>query len=139
MEQYQIEIEFMNGEKDWIDPVQDNGITEDENYYYFNNGLFTYDYEKSHVKQYKKLPIKTCCFQKTKTERGFSIITFKDYYDAECSIQKSSLATKDAIWIGINDSGPKVLSSNSTRMHLTREQVDELLPILQNFVDTGEI
>ncbi|EES51170.1 hypothetical protein NE172_01985 [Clostridium botulinum] len=27
----------------------------------------------------------------------------------------------------------------STRMHLTRGQVKELIPILQKFVDTGEI
>ncbi len=29
--------------------------------------------------------------------------------------------------------------SLSTRMHLTREQVKELLPILQRFVETGEL
>lgn len=33
---------------------------------------------------------------------------------------------------------PDCVSIN-TRMHLNREQVKELLPILQKFVDTGDI
>lgn len=33
---------------------------------------------------------------------------------------------------------PKNWSANS-RMHLNREQIAELLPILQKFVETGEI
>jgi len=99
-----------------------------------------------------------------KTSRGFATIEFKDYYDASCSVQKSSLATKGAIWIGIDDPAPKILASKvnqvnpetgevsgwvpfhipddvliSTRMHLTREQVAMLLPILQVFVETGEL
>ena len=98
------------------------------------------------------------------TARGFANISFEDRYGLKCSIQKSSLATEDAIWIGVDDPEPCVLASDAksvgvetskttgwvpypipsqvllkTRMHLTREQVMELLPILQNFVDTGEI
>jgi hypothetical protein len=94
----------------------------------------------------------------TKTDRGFALIEFTDRYDAPCSLQKSSLATEDAIWIGVDDADPKILASKvqeggtgwvkypipedvslNTRMHLTREQVAELLPHLQKFVDTGEI
>jgi hypothetical protein len=93
-----------------------------------------------------------------KTERGFSIIKFRDRYDKNCSIQKSSLATDDAIWFGIDEAEPMILASEiieggvgwakypipdsvsiPTRMHLTRAQVKELLPILQKFVDTGEL
>lgn len=103
-----------------------------------------------------------------RTERGFEIGTFYDRYDQECSIQKSSLAFEDCIWLGLEDAKPRILSSDairlglrertfdendngwvdyevpkevcfSTRMHLTREQVNELLPILQHFVDTGEL
>lgn len=98
------------------------------------------------------------------TGRGFALATFTDRYGAECSIQKSSLATEDAIWFGINDAEPKIMASHaaafgvhtdettgwvpypipkevslSTRMHLTREQVEALLPTLQRFVETGEI
>lgn len=96
------------------------------------------------------------------------IYNFKDRYDQEFSIQKSSLATEDCIWFGINNANPQIMSSDatrmglrertfderdngwvafeipkevllSTRMHLTREQIKELLPILEKFVKTGEI
>ena len=103
-----------------------------------------------------------------KTERGFGFIEFKDKYNIQCSIQKSSLATEDAIWFGVDDAEPRIMSSDAirlglkkreysendngwcgynlpdevlinTRMHLTQKQVKELLPILQNFVETGEL
>lgn len=98
------------------------------------------------------------------TTRGFSYGSFNDYFGLECSIQKSSLATDDAIWLGINNPDPKIMAADAnqygvytteeigwvsypipevvninTRMHLTREQVEALLPILQHFVDTGEV
>ena len=99
-----------------------------------------------------------------KTARGFVLYQFRDLYGSPCSLQKSSLAETDAIWLGIDDVAPKVLASHATsygietsettgwipfpipegveftnRMHLTREQVEALLPMLQCFVDTGEI
>ncbi|MFA5398481.1 MAG: hypothetical protein WC346_20885 [Methanogenium sp.] len=106
--------------------------------------------------------------KKTKTNRGFSIYLFKDRLGENCSIQKSSLATEDAIWIGVNDVTPKIMCRDaiklgirkstggaedngwcnyiipkevllSSRMELTQEQVRELLPILQKFVNTGEV
>lgn len=98
------------------------------------------------------------------TERGFPIAEFEDYYGANCSIQKSSLIEPDCIWLGVNDADPKIMVSKAeshglkpesengwmkfpipedvllnTRMHLTRDQVKELLPLLQRFVETGEI
>ena len=102
--------------------------------------------------------------EKRKTERGSDIIEFKDRYNAKCSLQKSSLATEDAIWFGITDADPQIMVYDakkigiptnenngwmkfeipkevllSTRMHLTQEQVRNLLPYLQKFVDTGEL
>ena len=96
--------------------------------------------------------------KKTFTERGFRLINFIDRYGHACSIQKSSLMTENAIWFGVEDANPKILASKIieggtgwakypvpedvdfyTRMHLTREQVTELMPILQHFVDTGEL
>lgn len=98
------------------------------------------------------------------TARGFGLIEFIDRYDHKCTLQKSSLATEDAIWLGIDDPNPQVMAvhaaalgiktpavngwvqyplpaqvSLTTRMHLTREQVADLLPLLQHFVDTGEL
>lgn len=87
-----------------------------------------------------------------KTNRGFSHISFKDRYKVKCNIQKSSLATENAFWIGVEDANPIILASDcsklgvktdkdsgwikydipnevslTTRMHLTQDQVIELL------------
>lgn len=92
------------------------------------------------------------------TLRGFSHAKFTDRYGEQCSIQKSSLASEDCIWLGLDDVTPQILASKiieggtgwaklplpddvhiHSRMHLTREQVAALLPALQRFVQTGEI
>lgn len=65
------------------------------------------------------------------TDNGFDVIEFKDLYGKDCTIQKSSLATEDAVWIGVN--------KEFARMHLTQEQIKNLLPILTKFVETGEL
>ena len=96
--------------------------------------------------------------KKEKTNRGFEYVEFKDIYDQKCSIQKSSLASEDAIWFGVDDANPKILASSikeggtgwvkydipeqvllSTRMHLTRKQVKQLLPYLKRFARTGKL
>ena len=99
-----------------------------------------------------------------KTERGFAILRFEDSYGISCSLQKSSIATRDSIWLGVDDPNPKILANLAekfgiytkqkvgwieypipkevsliTRMHLNREQVTQLIPVLQKFVDTGEL
>ena len=89
------------------------------------------------------------------TQRGFARAEFVDQYGEVCSIQKSSLATDDCIWLGINNPQLTVFEDESkgkyvnakmpdnfmvsSRMHLTREQVADLLPLLQRFVQTGEL
>lgn len=73
--------------------------------------------------------------KKTKTLRGFDRIDFKDRYNQFCSLQKSSLASEDAIWLGVDID---LDGKENTRMHLTREQVKELLPHLQRFAETGD-
>lgn len=91
-----------------------------------------------------------------KTERGFAIGEFTDDHDVPCTIQKSSLATEDAIWLGCAELGVKVFDAGkgwvdyefpdpstkyigNNRMHLTRKQVRDLLPLLNKFVETGEL
>jgi hypothetical protein len=100
----------------------------------------------------------TMAFKESSTDRGFKKLEFADFYKSKCSIQESSLATDDAIWFGIDDPEPVIMASQTqqggtgfvpyqipddvilkTRMHLTREQVKGLLPILKMFVDTGRI
>lgn len=98
------------------------------------------------------------------TPRGFALIEFLDFNGHQCSLQKSSIAEYDAVWFGTDDPDPKILASKArahgvetnettgwvsfpvpeevlmtTRMHLTRSQVAELLPYLRKFVETGEI
>ena len=104
----------------------------------------------------------------TPNARGFNLGEFTDRYGMGCSIQKSSLASEDCIWLGIDDAKPQIMSSDAiklglrkatfdendngwvkfeipkelslaTRMHLTREQVKKLLPLLNKFVETGDI
>ena len=76
--------------------------------------------------------------KKITTSRGFKRIEFKDSYDTDCSLQESSLATEDAIWFGCNH-GTHVGAKCLARMHLTREQVSHLIPLLQCFVETGRL
>lgn len=86
------------------------------------------------------------------TSRGFACVEFDDHYGQHCSLQKSSLADEDAIWFGVDNTGPHLSFPNESvaergptdvdvhvRMHLTREQVATLLPLLVRFVETGEI
>lgn len=102
--------------------------------------------------------------KKQKTSRGFSFYEFVDINGESCNIQKSSAAENDYIWLGCKNIDLKVFvpygkpeawrnisehqinqafgSTNmiaNNRMHLSREQVAELLPILQKFVETGDI
>lgn len=76
----------------------------------------------------------------TNTERGLRIGHFKDRYEANASIQKSSLAFEDCIWLGADDiaKAPGCEPQNR-RMHLTRDMAGELARVLQKFADTGEL
>ena len=89
---------------------------------------------------------------RSKTNRGFDLIEFRDLYDESCSLQKSSLATDDAIWLGVHSATPKRIGDNGweeykipsdvyigSRMHLNKEQVKQLLPILKRFAKTGRL
>lgn len=92
------------------------------------------------------------------TQRGFAIGHFTDHYGIPCSIQKSSIADVSCIWFGADEIGLKrfepgggwtdielvnvplgVTHQANTRMHLTQEQVKELLPVLTHFAETGEL
>jgi len=95
------------------------------------------------------------------TGRGFAYYEFTEFNGELCNIQKSSNGMKSCIWLGSKNIGlqgfiPHIGWSDITedqikekfgfqsiiannRMHLNREQVAALLPILQKFVDTLEI
>lgn len=65
----------------------------------------------------------------SKTNNGFDFVSFKDDYGNQCSLQESSLATEDAVWLGVDD----------FRMHLTRKQVKVLFKYLKRFKKTGQL
>lgn len=105
-------------------------------------------------------------FKPFETARGFNGFEFTDRYGERCTIQASSLATEDALWLGTHDPKPQMMKSDACRqgiptgpgeisgwmdvplpegahtfgrMHLTQEQCGELAAVLQRFADTGEI
>jgi hypothetical protein len=74
------------------------------------------------------------------TSRGFKRGTFKDRYGADCSIQKSSLAFEDCVWLGANEiTAPAGAEPINTRMHLTREMAGVVAAQLMAFYVTGEL
>lgn len=129
-----------------------------------------------HVKRVKKgfayAPVHDLCigeFAKSdtagekidKTIRGFDFKEFTDSNGQKCSIQKSSSAMADKIWLGVADPTVQALASKmfkgkllergwvdvplpketviSGRMHLTQEMVKNILPLLKHFAETGEL
>lgn len=79
------------------------------------------------------------------TNRGFSIYDFLDRNGNHCSVQNSSLVDP-SIWLGMDsdDEGNPVGKEFEgkrlgARMHLTREQVSELLPLLNHFATYGHL
>jgi hypothetical protein len=100
----------------------------------------------------------------TTTARGFRLIEFRDAYGHACSLQQSSIADYEAVWLGIESADPKVMARDAesvglvtaetvgwipypvpeevlmtTRMHLDRECVEGLIERLQAWLKTGEI
>ncbi len=87
-----------------------------------------------------------------KNQRGFATAKFNDLYGAECSLQKSSAAMYDAIWLGVDNIKPTILHEGTWkdialpedtliagRMHLSQKMVRDLLPALQYFAEHGEL
>ncbi len=89
------------------------------------------------------------------TSRGFRYYEFEDRNGHKCSLQKSSVATEDCIWIGLDFAEPTQLEYGkgwvdatdkipvgvefNTRMHLTREQAGRLAKQLFIFSETGDL
>ena len=75
-----------------------------------------------------------------KTARGFKIVKFKDVYGCDCSLQESSSAEEERVWLGCDNCPPKHPVTGeelNPRMHLNVKQIKKLIKYLQNFVDTG--
>jgi hypothetical protein len=89
-----------------------------------------------------------------KTARGFKLYKFLDSCNIECSLQESSHIVP-SIWLGVTNPKLTVFQDESkgkyietemprnfsvdSRMHLTSDQVKELLPYLIKFAFTKEL
>jgi hypothetical protein len=63
-------------------------------------------------------------------DRGFYGYEFLDAYQQAASIQESSLCAEEGhLWLGVSPD----------RMHLSQSQVMELLPLLNYFVENGNL
>lgn len=78
---------------------------------------------------------------KQANDRGFLRGEFLDRYGAKCSIQKSSLATEDCIWLGCDHETihEKTGEKCGARMHLTKDMAADIVMHLQRFIETGEL
>ena len=75
----------------------------------------------------------------TRTDRGFEVIDFVDRNQQKCSLQQSSAIGdyddafdrpgSSAVWLG----------KGAERMHLGREEVEDLLPHLVDWLNTGSL
>jgi len=99
-----------------------------------------------------------------RTQRGFAYNEFVDEYGHKCSLQKSSSACIDRIWLGLDNADPKIMASKAaangvqtsettgwvpypipkdvslnTRMHLNRQQSKALGFKLIWFWLTGKV
>lgn len=81
--------------------------------------------------------------KKGKTLRGFTIYTFSDFHQNECSLQKSSRADKDEIWLGLAGDEMKMHPVFNVplgmRMAIDRKLAKKLAKKLLIFAETGEI
>lgn len=86
-----------------------------------------------------------------RTQRGFEVISFVDAYGKLCSLQQSSaidgteegLANPGSsfVWLGVDVLATAAAEIDVTvgrsRMHLSRDQVSQLIEALQKWYDTG--
>lgn len=82
------------------------------------------------------------------TERHFARGDFVDRYGSACSVQDSSIATENCLWLGVDrpsiKTGPPWVDLKipddafiSSRMHLTVSQAVALRDVLDRFIETG--
>ena len=85
-------------------------------------------------------------FEDKQTERSFERFEFMDGYRNRCSLQQSSVIGDygdafdrpgtSAVWLGV-DIPFDGSRGAPARMHLSREHVAALLPLLQRWLETG--
>ena len=74
-----------------------------------------------------------------KTDIGFKRGEFTDLYGSRCSIQESSLATINALWLGVDIGSPDYSDRKGAHMHIDQDMAAALIPLLKRFVKTGRL
>lgn len=65
-------------------------------------------------------------FVSSKTDRGFNKLSFNDYYEQECNLQESSIATQPCIWLGIAEGKPRILTTNAIKLgYITEKEAEK--------------
>ena len=84
-------------------------------------------------KSWFKLPVKerdTPRFERSKTLRGFRVVSFQDANGVVGNLQESSAGGGEfKMWLGFG----------TGRLHLSQSQVKSLLPHLEHFAETGHL
>jgi len=109
-------------------------------------------------------PVK-CMTEHGQTSRGFDLVRFVDASGKKCSLQQSSIGDSSCIWLGIDGPDPQILKSQAvdlgllppgevsgwmpypipdgvsinTKMHLGQKQIEDLIEILQNWLEHGTL
>ena len=83
-------------------------------------------------------------FQIEINEAGCDLLRgeFTDYDGESCSIQESSLADQDGLWLGCNhNTKPHHVTGDelAPRMHLTKPMAQALIPLLMRFARFGTL
>lgn len=61
-------------------------------------------------------------FTEITTQRGFGKLLFLDHYNKRCSLQMSSAATDECIWLGIENAEPRILTTDAIWLGLVKEE-----------------
>ena len=80
--------------------------------------------------------------KRTKTKRGFRLYTFQDTYKCRCSLQMSSIAHHEAVFLGSDEDQERHDVTGellTTRMHINRKTAREIGLKLIAFAETGEL
>jgi len=75
-----------------------------------------------------------------KSNSGFPVIKFKDYYESDCSLEMSTiiLTVEDEDRLKNPGTSAVWLGKDTEHMHLNRTQVAALIHVLQNWLRTGK-
>jgi hypothetical protein len=64
------------------------------------------------------------------TSKGFPVIDFIDHHGNACSMEISSIADPYCLWIGL---------VGHPKMHISADQLKELMPHFEKFIENREL